>query len=377
MPSATGPARDAGRPGRAEVVGHLPVRHDAATSPAPPSWPSRPTTAQELLPRRRRRYTSIDVLGRPRASARSELRDARRGRRCRPATSRSRPVRRPPTRPQRSRRGAGVHQHLPAGLRGVALFVGCVPHPQHVLDAGRPAHPRARAAARDRREPPAGMRSVLVEAARRRARRRGHRARGSASCSPSGLRRSSARRAATSRRRSLVVAAAHRRRRAGRRHRRHARRGLPPGPARRARSPPVAAMRDDVALPTRSLRVAGGRGIVLARLLGAAALARRSGRVGGPAAACALVGVGVAAGVRRRRTAPAQRRPARSSASSARPSGGCSGRSACWPSENARRNPRRTAATASALMIGVALVAAIGDPRGVDDSESTERPSTR
>jgi ABC-type antimicrobial peptide transport system permease subunit len=139
-------------------------------------------------------------------------------------------------------------------------------------------------------------------------------------------------------------------------------------PARRAaKVPPVAAMRDDIALPARSLRrvsptnlprptslgVIGGSALCV---LGAAALARglaMSGEDG-----TSLVGFGAASVF----LAVALLSPVLS-----RPVTWLLG----WPfarfrgavgrlsRENARRNPRRTAATASALMIGLALVAMV------------------
>jgi putative ABC transport system permease protein len=127
-------------------------------------------------------------------------------------------------------------------------------------------------------------------------------------------------------------------------------------PARRAaKIPPVAAMRDDVALPARSLRfrLVGGTALVAA---GVAALA--GGLAGGGRQAPSLVGVGAAAvflGVAM--LSPAVSQPiirvlgwpfARLAGPVGRMSLG-----------NAQRNPRRTAATAAALMIGLALVAMV------------------
>jgi putative ABC transport system permease protein len=127
-------------------------------------------------------------------------------------------------------------------------------------------------------------------------------------------------------------------------------------PARRAANiPPVAAMRDDAALPARSLRfrLAGGTALVAA---GVAALA--AGLAGGGRQAPSLVGVGAAAvflGVAM--LSPTVSHPiirvlgwpfARLAGPVGRMSLG-----------NAQRNPRRTAATAAALMIGLALVAMV------------------
>lgn len=128
-------------------------------------------------------------------------------------------------------------------------------------------------------------------------------------------------------------------------------------PARRAAVvPPVAAMRDEVSLPVRSLRVRTVLGAVL--LVLAVVFARlglsnvddgeRAAQLAGLSALCALVAVIALApmlgrGVLRVLGAPF--------------SGSAVGRLA---RENGRRNPRRTAATASALAIGLALMTAIG-----------------
>jgi putative ABC transport system permease protein len=126
-------------------------------------------------------------------------------------------------------------------------------------------------------------------------------------------------------------------------------------PARRAtKIPPVAAMRDDVALPESSLhRRAVLGGLVLAG--GVAAMA------GGLAGSADLLWVGTGAlavflGVAM--LSPFLSRPVVGAIGSLLPRlWGSTGR---LSRENARRNPRRTAATASALMIGLALVSAGG-----------------
>jgi putative ABC transport system permease protein len=129
-------------------------------------------------------------------------------------------------------------------------------------------------------------------------------------------------------------------------------------PARRAgKIPPVAALRDDIALPARALRVrlvagtaaaVGGAGSLTAGLAGA----------GSGDTALYLVGLGAALAF----LGIALLSPVIS-----RPLTGLLG----WPfarfrgaagrlsRENARRNPRRTAATASALMIGLALIGTV------------------
>ena len=130
-------------------------------------------------------------------------------------------------------------------------------------------------------------------------------------------------------------------------------------PARRAaRIPPVAALRDDIALPTRSLRLRVAGGITLSAL-GGGALA--GGLAGSGEEGASLVGLGAAlvflavallSPMLSRPITwllgwPAARLP------------GAAGTIGRMSRQNTRRNPRRTAATASALMIGLALVAMI------------------
>ncbi|GAB2838614.1 ABC transporter permease [Actinocorallia aurea] len=129
-------------------------------------------------------------------------------------------------------------------------------------------------------------------------------------------------------------------------------------PARRAaKIPPVAAMRDDVSLPQRSLRARAIIGTVLAAL-GAGALAAGLAGTGGTETTLSLIGVGVlivwlsAAVLAAVIGGPVVRVLA----------GwyprvfGTAGRMA---RENPHRNPRRTAVTAVALMIGLSLVTTV------------------
>lgn len=127
-------------------------------------------------------------------------------------------------------------------------------------------------------------------------------------------------------------------------------------PARRAaKIPPVAAMRDDVALPQRSLRIRVALGTLLT-LVGAALIALGLGGGGGnPAipvgAGAFLVFIGVAM------LAPVISVPVvRVLAAPFAKLTGTPGRLA---QQNALRNPRRTAATAAALMIGLALITTV------------------
>jgi putative ABC transport system permease protein len=120
---------------------------------------------------------------------------------------------------------------------------------------------------------------------------------------------------------------------------------------RASRVPPVAAMRDDFALPSRSLRARVGLGGGFAAV-GAVALA--FGLTGGGPT---LVGLGVASlfvGVAL--LAPVLSGPV-VRVVAAPFAGSALGRLA---KQNALRNPRRTASTASALMIGLALVSTVG-----------------
>ncbi|WP_395108794.1 ABC transporter permease [Actinomadura sp. SCN-SB] len=129
-------------------------------------------------------------------------------------------------------------------------------------------------------------------------------------------------------------------------------------PARRAaKIPPVAAMRDDVALPQRSLRVRVALGSLLT-LVGAALIAL--GLTGDDTAGNPIVPVGVGAfavllGVAM--LAPVISVPiVRVLGAPAARLMGAPGRLA---RQNALRNPRRTAATAAALMIGLALITTV------------------
>lgn len=128
-------------------------------------------------------------------------------------------------------------------------------------------------------------------------------------------------------------------------------------PARRAsRIAPVAAMRDDTAMPHRSLRWRTVAGIVLA-VLGVVSLVG-SLSAGGQEAA-SLVGLGVFVSILSAIVlSPVLSRPVIGVLGAAYPRVfGTIGRLA---RDNAQRNPRRTAATSSALMVGLALVAAFG-----------------
>jgi len=124
-------------------------------------------------------------------------------------------------------------------------------------------------------------------------------------------------------------------------------------PARRAsRIAPVAAMRDDIALPESSLRRRMIVGAVLT-LLGAGMMA--AGLLGEGNTGASMVGVGVLGmliGVAL--MSPVLGRPVLQGLGAAYQAG--FGTVGILARENALRNPRRTAATASALMIGLALV---------------------
>jgi putative ABC transport system permease protein len=127
-------------------------------------------------------------------------------------------------------------------------------------------------------------------------------------------------------------------------------------PARRAaRTPPVAAMRDDVAGVQRGL---GRRTVVGSVLAGAGVLALVGGTLSDDGSTGAsLVGLGALLLILGATAlSPVLARPFLRSVGAVLPRiWGTTGRLA---QENAVRNPRRTAATASALMIGLALVSA-------------------
>ena len=125
------------------------------------------------------------------------------------------------------------------------------------------------------------------------------------------------------------------------------------GPARAAvRIPPVAALNDRQSGPTASLRRRFITGAVLA-VVGVAMLA-----IGLAKPAIELVGLGAAAiFIGTAVLAPAIARPL--SGVIGRPLAGLLGEPGKLGRENSMRSPRRTAQTASALMVGLALVAAI------------------
>jgi putative ABC transport system permease protein len=127
-------------------------------------------------------------------------------------------------------------------------------------------------------------------------------------------------------------------------------------PARRAaKVPPVAAMRDDVALPQRSLRIRVALGSTIT-LIGAALISL--GLFGGGSNPVIPVGVGafmVFIGVAM--LAPVISVPVVKVLGA--PFAALLGTPGRLAQQNALRNPRRTAATAAALMIGLALITTV------------------
>jgi putative ABC transport system permease protein len=124
-------------------------------------------------------------------------------------------------------------------------------------------------------------------------------------------------------------------------------------PARRAsRIPPVAALRDDATIPSGSLRRRGVIGVVLLAL---SAYALVSGAQAGDAAGFALVGLGtLGALIGAIVFIPVLAKPVTRTLGAPLPwAFGTVGRLAM---DNAARQPRRSAATASAVMVGLALV---------------------
>ncbi|WP_243713450.1 FtsX-like permease family protein [Actinomadura sp. 6K520] len=127
-------------------------------------------------------------------------------------------------------------------------------------------------------------------------------------------------------------------------------------PARRAaKIPPVAAMRDDVALPQRSMRIRIALGSLLTAIGAALIAVGLAGAGGNPAVPVGAGAFGVFIGVAM--LAPVISVPVlRLLGAPAARLLGAPGRLA---RQNALRNPRRTAATAAALMIGLALITTV------------------
>lgn len=130
--------------------------------------------------------------------------------------------------------------------------------------------------------------------------------------------------------------------------------GLAPA-IRASRIPPMAALRDDIALPARSLHV---RAIAGAVLLVAGLGAMTAGAAVGGGSGSQFVGLGVVAAlVGAIVVSPALAGPMVRILGFAFPR--MFGTVGSLAVQNAERQPRRTAATASALMIGLALVSAL------------------
>lgn len=127
-------------------------------------------------------------------------------------------------------------------------------------------------------------------------------------------------------------------------------------PARRAaKIPPVAAMRDDVAMPQRSMRIRIALGSLLTAVGAGLIAVGLAGAGGNPAVPVGAGAFGVFIGVAM--LAPVISVPVlRVLGAPAARLLGSPGRLA---RQNALRNPRRTAATAAALMIGLALITTV------------------
>jgi putative ABC transport system permease protein len=125
---------------------------------------------------------------------------------------------------------------------------------------------------------------------------------------------------------------------------------------RASRVPPVAAMSETFTLPTRSLRVRGAIGLLFflagmgVLLKGTSGRGGKASEVVGIGALLVLISVVILAPVVARPVVGVLAAPVRR----------LFGAIGILSSENASRNPRRTAATASALMIGLALITAVG-----------------
>ena len=255
---------------------------------------------------------------------------------------------------QGDRRVVAVHQHVPDDVRGRGARRRFVRDLQHLLDHGCAAHQGDRAVAGDRREAQAGdafgdARGVVHRRVRLGDRcRRRHRAprKGCGRC----WRRSASscrRRRTVVEPRTIVVVDGHR-------HRRDRGRGVPAGPqGGEGRADRGAARRRASTARRTSKRRAGDRHgrrpSAVRRSSPRACPVAAPGRSASGALAV-FVGVAMLGPVHRPSVRP------RSSAGRCPRVRGMAGTLA---RENATRNPRRTAATASALMIGVGLVAFI------------------
>ncbi len=242
--------------------------------------------------------------------------------------------------------------HLPPDLRRHLAGRGRLPDRQHVLDPRRPAQPRARPAPRPRRLAAAGDPVGAARGVRPRPARVDDRARASACCWPSASAASSRQFGLDLSGQPLIMAPTHHPCGVRRRRRRHHGRGLLPGPPDRPdrAGPGAARRRRDAGVvappPVADRGRADGRrwrgpdGAGSSSTVPRAGLLGRRRHPGDPA---------------RRRLGEPGHRPAiprgRGLASTRRLFGSV-GKLA---GQNSLRNPRRTTATASALMIGLSL----------------------
>ena len=278
-------------------------------------------TAQTLF-NSRGHYDTINVLAAPGRRQRHAAARDRAGC-CRPA-SRSSAARPSPT-------SCRARSTTSSSFISTALLIFAVDRAvrrrlhdlQHVLDHGRPAHPRARAAARRRREPPAGVPLGARRGRADRARRLADRPR--------------ARRARRARPQGAAEGVRHRRCRrrrwCSRRARRWSRSRVGVGvtvisaivPARRAvRIPPVAALvehSEDEAESLRRRRVIGGVAVAVARRArrGRAGWPSRRSRWSASARSLVFIAVGMLVPVARAAAVERARTPARRAARHARP----------------------------------------------------------
>ena len=302
--------------------------------------------------RDRRRRGQGRLAGRS-SRARLDAAAARRRRRSRPATSRPRQAAK-----ERHRGHQDRSAYFLLVFGGIALFVGAFVIFNTHLDHGRPAHPRARDAAHARRLAAAGaalgaardawssacVASVIGLLARARHRQGPERAVRGARRRPAEGRHRARRPARSSSRMlagTLVTLLA----------------GLFPA-LRATRVPPIAAVREGAALPRVAARprpaLRRGRDD---RCSGVAADRRRRVRRRRHAeAVLVLAGRRHAAAVPRRRHARRATSSGRSPRWSACPPAASAARPGRLAAQNAVRNPGRTASTAAALMIGLALV---------------------
>ena len=242
--------------------------------------------------------------------------------------------------------------HLPARLRRHRPDRRGLPHRQHLLDPRGPAQPRAGPAAGDRREPPPGGAVGAPRGGRGRARRARPSGSASACCSPSASRTVFGRFGLDLSKNAARARAAHGGREPRRRRARHPGGRLPAGATGRQACPrsPRCATTWPWPRAACSWRLTVGAVLLAAGIAGMAAgllgVGSEPTYVLGAGAFGVLVGTAL--------LSPVLGRPVLAGLGWVYRRG--FGAVGLMAEQNTLRNPRRTAATASALMIGVSLV---------------------